>query len=49
MLELSRTLNPDCEHLEGDMRTLRLGRTFDAVLIHDAVMYMTDRGTCGPR
>ncbi len=41
MLALSRTLNPDCEHLEGDMRTLRLGRTFDAVLIHDAVMYMT--------
>jgi hypothetical protein len=23
------------------MRSLRLGRTFDAVLIHDAVMYMT--------
>ena len=23
------------------MRTLRLGRTFDAVLVHDAVMYMT--------
>jgi SAM-dependent methyltransferase len=41
MLELSRTLNPECEHLEGDMRTLRLGATFDAVLVHDAVMYMT--------
>jgi len=41
MLELSRTLNPGCEHLLGDMRSLRLGRTFDAVLIHDAVMYMT--------
>ena len=41
MLELSRGLNPGCEHLLGDMRTLRLGRTFDAVLIHDAVMYMT--------
>ncbi len=23
------------------MRTLRLGRTFDGVLIHDAIMYMT--------
>lgn len=23
------------------MRALRLGRTFDAVLIHDAIMYMT--------
>src|SRR5438128_882682 len=33
MLDLSRKLNPECEHLPGDMRTLRLGRTFDAVLI----------------
>jgi SAM-dependent methyltransferase len=41
MLELSRTLNPECEHIQGDMRTLRLGRTFDAVLLHDAVMYVT--------
>ena len=41
MLALSRTLNPECEHLQGDMRTLRLGRTFDLVFVHDAVMYMT--------
>lgn len=41
MLEVSRTLNPECEHLVGDMRTLRLGRTFDAVFVHDAVSYMT--------
>jgi SAM-dependent methyltransferase len=41
MLGLSRELNPECEHLLGDMRSLRLGRTFDAVLVHDAVMYMT--------
>lgn len=41
MLDLSRGLNPGCEHVLGDMRSLRLGRTFDAVLIHDAVMYMT--------
>lgn len=40
MLALSRELNPECEHHEGDMRTLRLGRTFDAVLVHDAVSYM---------
>lgn len=40
MLAQSRTLNPECEHLEGDMRTLRLGRAFDAVFVHDAVMYM---------
>ncbi|MFN7135395.1 MAG: class I SAM-dependent methyltransferase, partial [Myxococcales bacterium] len=40
MLKLSRELNPDCEHMPGDMRTLRLDRLFDAVLVHDAVMYM---------
>jgi len=41
MLALSRGLNPECEHLEGDMRSLRLGRLFDAVFIHDAIDYMT--------
>ena len=41
MLEVSRGLNPECEHVEGDMRTLRLGRRFDAVLVHDAIVYMT--------
>ncbi|MGE0363788.1 MAG: trans-aconitate 2-methyltransferase [Vicinamibacterales bacterium] len=41
MLEVSRALNPECEHVQGDMRTLDLGRTFDLVLLHDAVMYMT--------
>ena len=41
MLALSRTLNPECEHLEGDMRWLRLGRTFDVVFIHDAISYLT--------
>ena len=41
MLAVSRALNPDCEHLEGDIRTLRLGRTFDAVFIHDSVCHMT--------
>jgi SAM-dependent methyltransferase len=40
MLELSRSLNPECEHVQGDMRTLRLGREFDAVLVHDAIAYM---------
>jgi SAM-dependent methyltransferase len=41
MLEVSRALNPECEHVEGDMRTVRLGRVFDAVFVHDAVNYMT--------
>ena len=41
MLELSASINPECEHRIGDMRSVRLGRTFDAVLIHDAICYMT--------
>jgi SAM-dependent methyltransferase len=41
MLAVSRQLNPDATHHAGDMRTVRLGRQFDAVLIHDAVDYMT--------
>jgi SAM-dependent methyltransferase len=41
MLEMSRALNPECIHIPGDMRTVRLGRLFDAVFIHDAVDYMT--------
>jgi SAM-dependent methyltransferase len=41
MLEMSRRLNPECEHIQGDMRTVRLDRAFDAVFIHDAIMYMT--------
>ena len=41
MLALSKSLNPECEHIQGDMRTLRLGRTFDVVFIHDAISYLT--------
>ena len=41
MLEVSRALNPECDHVEGDMRTIRLGRQFDCVFVHDAVVYMT--------
>ena len=41
MLELSRDLNPELEHVEGDMRTVRLEREFDAVFVHDAIDYMT--------
>lgn len=41
MLRESRRINPECRHIVGDMRTLRLGETFDAVLVHDAIMYMT--------
>lgn len=41
MLEVSRQLNPDCEHVVGDMRTVRLERAFDCVFAHDAIVYMT--------
>ena len=44
MLAVSRALNPECEHREGDMRTVKLGRTFDAVFIHDAISYMKSEG-----
>jgi SAM-dependent methyltransferase len=40
MLALSRRLNPECEHVQGDMRSIRLDRVFDCVLIHDAISYM---------
>ena len=43
MLEVSRRLNADCIHVQGDMRTVRLGQTFDAVLVHDAIDYITSR------
>jgi trans-aconitate methyltransferase len=42
MLAVSRQVNPDCEHLVADMRTMRLGRQFDLVLVHDAIMYATE-------
>ncbi|HUY45445.1 MAG TPA: class I SAM-dependent methyltransferase [Streptosporangiaceae bacterium] len=41
MLAVSRRLNPECAHVQGDMRTVRLGRVFDAVLVHDAIDYVT--------
>lgn len=43
MLEISRGQNPAAEHVVGDMRSLRLSRVFDAVLVHDALSYLTTR------
>ncbi len=40
MLELARKLNPEAEYFQGDMRNVRLGRLFDAVVVHDAISYM---------
>lgn len=41
MLGMARRLNPDVQYCTGDMREVRLGRTFDAVLVHDAISHMT--------
>lgn len=40
MLDLARTLNPEVTYAEGDMRTARLGRVFDAVVLFDSIDYM---------
>lgn len=40
MLAVSRCINPELEHITGDMRALRLGRLFDAVFVHDAIDHM---------
>jgi SAM-dependent methyltransferase len=40
MLAVSRRMNPECQHIQGDMLTLRLDREFDAVLVHDAIDYV---------
>ena len=47
MLKVSRKLNPECEHVRGDIRTLRLGRIFDAVFVHDAICHMTTEADLG--
>jgi len=43
MLNKARITHPDIEYLEGDMRTLRLNREFDAVVIPDSIDYMASR------
>lgn len=47
MLEHSRALNAECEHVVGDMRTVRLGRLWDGVFVHDAVAYMLTEDDLG--
>jgi hypothetical protein len=42
MMAVSRRVNPECEHIVGDMTSLDLGREFDRVMIHDAIMYATE-------
>jgi SAM-dependent methyltransferase len=40
MLALARQLNPEVDYQVGDMRTMRLDRQFDAVMIADSIAYM---------
>ena len=47
MLAHSKALNPGVEHHLGDMRSVRLGRKFQAVLIHDAISYLLIGGRPG--
>jgi len=43
MLNKARVAHPDIEYLEVDMRTLRLNRQFDAVVIPDSIDYMASQ------
>jgi len=43
MLANARKLNPDCTFVQGDMREFSLPDRFGAILIDDAVAYMTSR------
>lgn len=42
MLAVSRKLNPELLHLQGDMRTVNAGTGYDLVFIHDAITYFTE-------
>jgi SAM-dependent methyltransferase len=47
MLALARRLNPEVDYLQGDMRTLRLDRTFDSVVCFDSIDYMATEADLG--
>ena len=40
MLALAKELNPASEYIHGDMRSVRLGKTFDCIAALDSVNYM---------
>lgn len=41
MLKLARKLNPEVTYCKGDMRTIRLDKSYDAVAILDSIDYMS--------
>jgi len=40
MLRMARELNPEVNYFSGDMRSVRLGQSFDAVAVFNAISYM---------
>lgn len=47
MLKIARRLNRGVRYVRADMRTVRLGETFDAVVIPDSIAYMTTAEDAG--
>jgi SAM-dependent methyltransferase len=47
MLDIARQRHPDVEYFENDMRSVRLERLFDAVVIPDSIDYMVTRDDLG--
>lgn len=43
MLDMATRLNPEVMYMQGDMRDIKLDSTFDAVIIPDAIAYMSTR------
>lgn len=43
MLDKARRRHSDVEYIEGDMRTVHVGRIFDAVVIPDSIDYMSSQ------
>lgn len=43
MLAVSQKLNPELQHIQGDMRNVQVGVGYDLVFIHDAIMYFTEK------
>ena len=41
MLALAKKRNPEVSYVTGDMKTIRLKKKFDVVVIPDSIMYMT--------
>lgn len=41
MLEVARQLNPEVAYHHGDMRTIELGESFDAVVVPDSIGHLT--------